>query len=392
MINALRAHWARNKKIWITIVVLFIATRLVLYGISVLGTRYLQPQVYQNWKQYRLTEEPQFLKLWAVWDSQWYLNIAEYGYNDVRPFNPARHSTVGFFPLYSALISSLTLLTRDFLFSALLISNIFFLGAAFLMFKLVQKEMGEESAWRGLLYLFLFPTAYIFSAAYPESLLLFFWLAAAYAARKNRWLVAGGAGFCAAITKSNGVFIGVIFLIVLIQKIVELIRTRRERTGALSAIAPPLIALGLTVLGTTAVGMFHYILTGDFFANSHVQHGAWSHVWVNPLQGIWTHIFKYQFDYAFNGVVAVLFLVLLVMGIRRIKITYTIFAGVVILFTASNGIMVGMTRYLASLFPFILLFASWGKNRYVHEVLVSVLVILQGCLFLFWMNGYWFTS
>ena len=88
-----------------------------------------------------------------------------------------------------------------------LISNVAFLGALALLYQLVQLDFSRAVARRTLLYLALFPTAFYFSAVYSESLFLLVSVGSLYAARRDRWWIAGVLGFLAALTRSQGVLL-----------------------------------------------------------------------------------------------------------------------------------------------------------------------------------------
>ena len=89
----------------------------------------------------------------------------------------------------------------------MLISNLCFLAALVVLYRLVELDFSAPVARRTVLYLALFPTAYYFSAVYSESLFLLLTVAAFYAARRDRWWLAGACGFFAALTRTQGVLI-----------------------------------------------------------------------------------------------------------------------------------------------------------------------------------------
>jgi len=119
-----------------------------------------------RWDSPRLHELGTALDVWARWDSDWYLRIAESGYDWPS-------STPAFFPLYPVLVGGLgRVLGGHYLLAGLVVS----LGAAAVAFallhRLVRRRFQAADAFRSVLYLALFPTSLFLGAVYAESLFL----------------------------------------------------------------------------------------------------------------------------------------------------------------------------------------------------------------------------
>ncbi len=370
------------KSVWISIIVAFVATRIILSCIGVIAHNNLPPQSSQNWKQQTLEVEHPYLSMWAVWDSEWYLRITNAGYSDATQFNPkAFYSSIGFFPLYPTLIFLVSLIVGDDLVSGILVSNIFLLGSAFLLYLLVKGDGDESAAKRSIWYLFLFPSAYIFSAVYPESLLLFLWLGSMCAAQKRTWLWAGVFGFFAAMTKPVGFLIIIPLLVMYIESIDE----------KWKHIRPNILFLVFVPLGLVMLSCVDYLATGDMFAYLHSQQYSSGHYLANPLRILFSRL-SGPFYTCFNASTLLVFLALILAGVRKIKPAYWFFAMALILFIPSSGGVEGTWRYLASLFPLTILFAIWGRSENFDRAIIVSMALLQGCLFVFWILGYWFVS
>jgi len=392
--NKIRAYWQENKSVWIHILILFLVTRITLSVIGAFSLTYIPEVGYQNWKDDTIRLEHPFLELWAQWDSKWYLSIAEHGYADVAPYSPARESTIAFFPLYPAIVSVVQFVVNDPLIASLLVSNIFLLLSAFLFYKLVRLDYDEAAAKRSLWYLFLFPSAYIFSAVYPESLLLFLWLASVLYARKGIWWAAGIAGFLAAFVKPQGFFIAVpLCLIYAFQgtKPGDWWPLAWKKIRALAAIRIDrnVIFTVIPCAGLAVWGYGNYLITGDFMAYLHVQQGYWHHQFTVPFVTLYQNIFLGP-DAMWNSLVAIAALAILIVGYRKIPFSYWIFAFAIVLFNPATGTVTSSWRYLASVFPLMIVLAAWGKTEDRDRAILVSMAILQGCLFVFWVAGYWF--
>lgn len=147
-----------------------------------------------------LPEYP-ILEPWMRWDSIWYAEIALEGYR----FLPDGPSNIAFFPVYPFAVRALAALTGSVWVSGLLISNLAFLGALILLYRLAQLKYDSGVAGRTVLYVASFPTAFFFYAMYTESVYLLAVVATFYFLEKNRGWSAGVAGGLAALTRPMGI-------------------------------------------------------------------------------------------------------------------------------------------------------------------------------------------
>ena len=138
------------------------------------------------------------LQPWRNWDGHWYALIAREGY-------AIDQSVTAFYPLYPLLLRwGAQLLGGRLELAGVLISSLSFLGALFVLYRLIEFDFSAAVARRTLLYLSLFPTSFFFSAVYNESLFLLLAVACWYSARRDRWWLAGAFGFLAALTRVHG--------------------------------------------------------------------------------------------------------------------------------------------------------------------------------------------
>ncbi len=140
-------------------------------------------------------------------DALWFLRIATIGY---RPDD----GSAAFFPLYPMLTRVVSWLTGGHpVFAALLVSNLAFLGALLVLYRLTARTFSDGVARRTIVYVAIFPTAFFFLAPYAESLFLLLSVAAFWFARDDRWWLAALAGAAAALTRSVGVLIAPALLV-----------------------------------------------------------------------------------------------------------------------------------------------------------------------------------
>ena len=134
----------------------------------------------------------------ARWDSVWYLTIAKSGYGG----NVMR---MAFFPLYPLLIHVVGFVTRSNLVAGVLISLVSLGVGLSLLYRLVRLDFSREVAELTVLLLAFCPMSFFFSAVYTESLFLALSVGSIYAARRERWWLAGLLGGLAALSRNGGI-------------------------------------------------------------------------------------------------------------------------------------------------------------------------------------------
>src|SRR5258705_13484592 len=140
-------------------------------------------QSYQVLQDKRLTGARGWLEIWNRWDAVNYQKIAEFGYTATGEMRPL----LVFYPLYPWTVRLLAFFTRDYMFSAFIISTLASLVAAIVLLRLVELDHPRELAQRAVWFLFIFPTSYFLHIGYTESLFLMLALSCVYAAREQRW-------------------------------------------------------------------------------------------------------------------------------------------------------------------------------------------------------------
>ena len=91
----------------------------------------------------------------------------------------------------------------------MIVSLVAFFVALFLLYRLAELDFGSEVAAATVALIAFCPFAFFFSAIYTESLFLALVVGSIYAARRERWLVAGVVGAFASATRNTGVLVAV---------------------------------------------------------------------------------------------------------------------------------------------------------------------------------------
>ncbi len=200
---------------WYAAALIFVVTRAVALLGAYLGASNLvraDPTRNKGW----------LAELALMWDSAWYVNIVEHGYN-WRP-GAEGGTNIAFPPLYPLLLQVVSSVlgwisfgwdwgnhTYGTLIAAgLLISNVSFFVALALLIRLLTPTVGRSGAALVALVLASLPLSFFFSALYTEGLFLLLVVAALSVARsdwRGKWMAAGAIGLLASLLKFAGVLL-----------------------------------------------------------------------------------------------------------------------------------------------------------------------------------------
>ena len=187
--------------------------------------------------------------IWNRWDAVHYMQIARDGYSA----DPDHRFLIVWLPLYPWLVRALSTVIGDVHLAGLLVSLLSYVGASVLLYRLVALDFPERVAIRTVLYLAIFPTAYFLHAAYTESLFLVLVFGSFYAARTERWALAGVLGALATLTRITA--FGLIPAL-----LVEYMTQKRFRPSEFRLDA---LYLALVPLGFGAYMVLNHVVLGD---------------------------------------------------------------------------------------------------------------------------------
>jgi Gpi18-like mannosyltransferase len=125
-----------------------------------------------------------------------------------QPFDieNARSRQFAFFPVHPLLLWLLSHVTKDVMLWGAALSNLFlFIGLYFLHKLTLAFGYDQSIARRTLFYTATFPVSYFFSVPLTEALFLMLTVTSFYAAKKEKWWIAGVLGAFASAARVNGV-------------------------------------------------------------------------------------------------------------------------------------------------------------------------------------------
>jgi hypothetical protein len=361
------------------IVILFLVTRLLLLLVTYFGYILLTAEQYSS--------APVDAAFFTAWDHgivSRYLHIAQVGYQTP--------SDTALFPLFPLLVTALAHLFGNgdwsYLFAGMLLSNLALLGALFVLYQLAVESAGEAVAQHTLLYLCIFPTAFIFFTASHETLLLLLITGVLLALRRQRWWLAGLLGCGAALTDIVG--------IVLIVPYLYELWLRRE--SAKLWLALPLVIL--IPIGTALYSLYCRQIVGDpfVFLTAQPLSWPWQGLWQACVELFWQQPFGsfYQVRVLLNLSAMLVFLALTLIGWSRLRLSYSLWNIVLLL---SMLLLSGLDRHdpLATsqslvlvMFPAFITLAQLGERHpRLHQALQIMGVMLLATLSLLFVMKRW---
>lgn len=207
------------------------------------------------------------------WDSVWYQRIAENGYRyTVTLPDGSVHSDLAFFPLLPALeraVSAVTPLTPGG--AGLLVAWTAGLLAAWGIFAVGAHLRGRRTGVVLAALWGVYPTAFVQSMAYTETLFTALAAWALYAVLKGRWIVAGALCVLAGLTRPTAAALIAALAITAAVTLVREYRDERRAGPVLRRNARMIAGVALAPLGWLAYVVFVAVREGSPFAYFDVQ-------------------------------------------------------------------------------------------------------------------------
>jgi hypothetical protein len=180
-------------------------------------------------------ERAHLLGALGAWDGRWYRTVAANGYL----LEPGRQSDPAFFPLYPLLLRVVHGVGMGYVTAGVVLSQLAFLGALAAIAVLTHELLGAAIAHRTVVYLALFPMGFVFSMAYPESVVLCALALATVAALRSRWIAAAILMALASLTRPEALFISIPLGLLALRE-----HAPSKRGLAFGAVLAPFAALG----------------------------------------------------------------------------------------------------------------------------------------------------
>jgi hypothetical protein len=352
---------------------LFLWSRLALWAVAATAVLAFEDELNPargRWDTPRLHELGAAVDVWARWDSNWYLRIAESGYDWPS-------STPAFFPLYPLLVAGLGRAFGGlYLLAGLVVSLAAGAIACVLLYRLVAARLTADDARRTVLYLVLFPTSLFLGAVYGESLFLALAVGVFVLAERGRLGLASVVTGLALLTRSQGVAL-------LPALVVFAWRARGPRSLSVLAVPVAMFAAFPFVLEVWVGHGLAFVDAQREWERSLTRLG--------PLGGIVQALGEGDL---LGSVFAVAMLALAVLAWRLLGAAYGAYAVVALalpmaLPSERLGGLYSFPRFALVAFPCLVALAVLGRDRRVHVPVVAVLAAGLVVYVVRWALWYW---
>lgn len=315
------------------------------------------------------------------WDGFWYLKIASGGY----PGNVASEGAGNrwaFFPGYPVAIRFVERLTplsyRD---SAIVVSLICGALAAVAIGLLMLEVFSRTTALRTVALIVFFPTAFVMSMAYTESLFLTFAAVALIAIQRRWWTLAAVATTLASLTRSVGIVLAAAIAVEAARRHVSW----RQRAWILGAAA-------VSSLGFVAWCLYGRARTGHLlaFQTAEKAWGGGGFAWFqNPFQSVKRLLTTTAAWHIASDVTAGIAVLIVIGGIaslvmlrlrkRSLPWAWLVYTAGGTLTAFSPYWTTSTLRYIMVLLPLFGAFAALAR-RYVYDAVLASFALFQGVL------------
>jgi hypothetical protein len=272
---------------------------------------------------------------WVGVDTHYYFGIARSSYPHPHGALPTDYA---FFPGYPLAIRALAFIHNPYA-AGLTISLLSLLAAAIVLFRLICMDYGAEVARWTLVFLFVFPGAYVLSDVMSEALFLLLTVACAYQCRLGRWGLAALLGALAAVTRPVGV-------LTLFMPAATWLQYAREQRSGRTRIA---LASGAPIVGLALYAVFNWLRTRDALAFVHVQALYHRHP-SGPVVPLAVG-FAGSLQASMASGLTALSIVALTLAARRVRSEYWLFGAACVITPLLTGSMLSMGRFLAVAWP-----------------------------------------
>lgn len=375
-----------KTKILIKVAVFAVAFRLAVYFLS-----YCIMILHGDYAaQYSFAD---FIAGWQRWDALHYLRIADLGYAGYT--EDGKFLMLVFFPLYPALLRLISGLIPNLPLVGMLVSTLAYAGGCCYLYSWAEEESGKAAAQSAVILLSTFPFAFFFGGIMTESVFLLVSMGALCHLKKKQWLAGGIFLFLAALTRLQGMLL---FLPALAEVAVSAHPLRLMKTKQWTAILRT--AVRALLLGcSTLAGIGVYLAINARVSGNPLQFTVYQREhWFqglgflpDTLHYIWENAVNERFNSIGMAIwipELVLFAVgvlLLLYGIRRQRISVSLYLGAYLVCIYSATWLLSAGRYLSCAVPLFMIAGEWLAKRGKWRLAVYW---LSGALFIIYLTAY----
>ena len=400
-----------SSKAFIFIVLVFLISRVFIYTVSYLGDnlfcKYNQVPTYNTipGTQTRVISLPYnvsgthltSLKDFIKFDSDFYLQIAENGYDNYKMSEKHPAANFPFFPLYPLLISFIhTIAPLGYSLIGYILSNVFAILGLYFLYQIVMELTSEsEIAKRAVIYMLLYPASIYLSLIYTESLFIFLSTMTVYFLLKKKIGLSILFASISSITRIPGIANLLLIAFYLFRESGFNIRKIKLKYWGW------LILSGMPLLSFFTYMWAH---TGDFFAVFHELEN-WGRTAKTPFVAYLNYFKEITFftgwdlaiaSFIFTTMALVIYIYYFAKGSeihKKLRPELALYGLVLILIPLSSatGTMTSMVRYYMASFPLFIAAAHIGYKSHIADFFFTLLFLSFNVIYTIgYINGFYF--
>jgi len=356
-------------------------SRVIAFLLSVRIMNYILPVFVWN-IIFLASGNPENITLsWNRWDGPHYIYLAQHGYSPVGD----EANFIVFQPLYPLVIRLLSSIILNPELAATIISIAAFCLAGVFFYKTIREEFDDKVAWRSIIFLSIFPTAYFFNAPYTESLFFLFASMLIYLANTGRLFLASLAGGLATLTRHIGIFL-------IIPLLASWWKNKKKALHILPFLPLAFIAALLVYL------FINEETLGDPFAFNTILREHWQkspEFFWKSIQSSWQRglepLTKYSLEIGLAEAIPATLSIFIIPLVYKIKkFGWFAYYSVYVVVIASTSFLLSTSRYLLLAFPLFVFFAKISNKSKAFSFLWTTISL---CLLFYFsmrfVSGQW---
>ena len=290
-----------------------------------------------------------------------------------------------FYPLYPWSIRVFGWLTGNYVLAAFIVSGLSLVAAAVLLRRFFALDYPARIAERAVWFFLIFPTAYFLHVGYTESIFLAFVIGSIFAARTERWWLAGTLGALAWMVRAPGI---ALVPTLAVEALHQYWKTKRWQWRWLW--------IALVPAGFVVYLLINLSVTGDAFTFLRIRREVFFMTMAPPWVGLRDaigNLGRAPADAQIVGAQESFFIVLgfvaTVVGWFKLRPVYSMWMTANWILCSGATFVLSVPRYTLTMFPIFILFSLLARNRLWNAVITFWSLLFLALFSSLFVWGHW---